>query len=213
MKTYQYILLDWDGNLAKTLDIWLDAFRSVLEVRGFHKSDEEIAATFGGFTRIVSGWGIDDVDVAMDEADRLAKQKLPQVALYPDALEVLQSLHLSGKELALITSSSHENVQHLLHAHNIADLFKVVIASDDIVNHKPHPEALQKALDQLGGTKDQAIMIGDSDKDLGAAKNMGIDSILFYPAEHKKFYDFEKLKELRPTYVVEDFRKVVEIVG
>lgn len=43
-------------------------------------------------------------------------------------------------------------------------------------------------------------MIGDSDKDLGAARNFGIDSVLFYPAEHKKFYDLEKLKELEPTY-------------
>ena len=30
----QFILLDWDGNLAKTLDIWLNACRAPLEKRG-----------------------------------------------------------------------------------------------------------------------------------------------------------------------------------
>ncbi len=55
-------------------------------------------------------------------------------------------------------------------------------------------------------------MIGDSDKDLGAANNFGIDSVLFYPPEHKKFYDIEKLKKLRPTYIVSDLRQILEIV-
>jgi pyrophosphatase PpaX len=211
-KTYRYILLDWDGNLAKTLDIWLDAFRIVLEKRGFHKSDEEIAATFGAFINTATSWGLDDAQAAMDEADKLAKQKLPEVALYPDALEVLQSLHKAGKSLALITSSTHDNVRHLLNTHGIADFFQTIIAADDVTHHKPHPEPLQKALSHLGGTVDQAVLIGDSDKDLGAAANMGIDSILFYPAEHKRFYDIEKLKKLNPTYVVDDFRQVLGIV-
>jgi phosphoglycolate phosphatase-like HAD superfamily hydrolase len=67
-------------------------------------------------------------------------------------------------------------------------------------------------LPAFGGTKSQAVMIGDSDKDLGAANNAGIDSILFYPPEHKKFYDLDKLRQLGPTYIVDDFRKIVEIV-
>jgi hypothetical protein len=34
MKHYKYILLDWDGNLARTLDIWLAALKTPLEKRG-----------------------------------------------------------------------------------------------------------------------------------------------------------------------------------
>lgn len=80
------------------------------------------------------------------------------------------------------------------------------------MHHKPHPEPLEKALRLLGGTKTGAVMIGDSDKDLGAANNTGVDSILFYPSEHKKFYNLARLKQLNPTYVVDDFRQVLEIV-
>ncbi len=56
------------------------------------------------------------------------------------------------------------------------------------------------------------LYIGDSDKDLGAAKNAGIDSVLFYPAEHKKFYNLDALKTYSPTYIVDDFRKIMTIV-
>ena len=55
-------------------------------------------------------------------------------------------------------------------------------------------------------------MVGDTDKDLGAAANFGIDSMLFYPPEHEKFYPLEKLKGYNPTYVFDDFKKLLELV-
>lgn len=212
MKKYQYILLDWDGNLAKTLDIWLEAFRIPLAKRGFHLSDHEIGSSFGTFIAHAKAWGVQDPEAAFDEVVHIGKQKLPGVELYPDALEVLQHFHRDGKQLALITTSSHALIEHLLQKYDLARLFDVVVAGDDVTHHKPHPQSLEKALAGLNGSKDAAIMIGDSDKDIGAALNFGVDSILFYPPEHKKYYDLQKLKKLHPTYVVEDFKEVLRLV-
>lgn len=208
----RYILLDWDGNLAKTLDIWLSACRVALENQGVHKTDEEIGSSFGQFTHYMEEWGVSDIDRAIAEADVIAKKELPGVDLYPDALSVIEELKNSGKKLALITTSPHENIAHLLEKHGLKNSFDTIVAADDTEHHKPHPEPLEVALERLGGNKDEAVMIGDSDKDLGAAKNAGIDSILFYPEEHAKFYDLEKLKDLSPTYIVDDFKDVLKLV-
>jgi phosphoglycolate phosphatase-like HAD superfamily hydrolase len=54
-------------------------------------------------------------------------------------------------------------------------------------------------------------MVGDSASDIGAANNAGVDSILFFPPSHSRFYDIEKLKNLQPTYIIEDFRDIVRI--
>lgn len=212
MKTYKYILLDWDGNLAKTLDIWLDACRVALEQRGVFRTDEEIAASFGQFTEHWPKWGINDVEQAFTDADVIAKKELPNVELYPDALEVLHKLHADGHKLALITTSSRDNVMHLLESHSIIHFFDAIVAGDEVQNHKPHPEPLQKGLELLSGTKNEAVMIGDTEKDIGAAKNTGVDSILFYPKEHEKFYNLEELKSHNPTHIVEDFREVLNLV-
>ena len=213
MSKYQYILLDWDGNLAKTLDIWLEACHAPLIKRGVHLSDEEIAASFGAFSAHIKQWGFgDEIDEFLSEADEIAKSKLPNVELYPDALEVLEELKVQGKKLALITTSPHENIEHLLQKYDMLRLFDVLIASDDVSHHKPHPEPLEKALEKLNGTKDKAVMVGDSDKDLGAAQNAKIDSILFYPPEHKKFYDIEKLKKHNPAHIIDDFRQLLNLV-
>ena len=137
---------------------------------------------------------------------------LPNVELYPDALEVLETLHAADKKLALITSSPHKNINHLLEKYNLTKFFDAIITADDVSHHKPNPEALEKALAHLGGDKQNAVIVGDGDKDIGAAKNADIDSILFYPDEHKKFYDLNKLRKLKPTYIVDDFRKILELV-
>lgn len=210
---YKYILLDWDGNLARTLDIWLLAYRKVLDDRSIIKTDQEIAAGFGLLSKQMVDWGVEDIDAAMLQADTIAKRNLPNVELYPDALFVLEKLHERGHKLALITTSTHENVVHLLEKYGIKQLFSTIVAGDDTTNHKPHPEPLELALKQLGGDKEYAVMIGDSDKDLGAAKNAGVDSILFYPDKHQKFYDLESLKSYSPTHIVNDFKEILEIAA
>ena len=213
MKQYDYFLLDWDGNLAKTLDLWLVACREPLIKRGIDVTDAQIGASFGAFIEHMLEWGVQDPEVAMEEADQIAKLALPNVELYPDALGVIEKLNERGKKLALITTSPHENIEHILEKYDMKKLFNVVIAGDDVTRHKPHPESLEKALELMHGDKSKAVMIGDSDKDLGAAQNFGIDSILFFPVEHNKFYDIKKLKKLNPTYIVDDFQQILETAG
>lgn len=212
MKRYEYILLDWDGNLAKTLDLWLDIFRHVLGEEGFHPSDEEIAGSFGKTDEFFARIGVKDPEGLYDRADQIGHQRLPNVELYPDALEVLQYFKDKGKTTALITASNRANVAGLLDHYNMRKLFDVFIAREDISRQKPDPQSLLMAMERLGADPARTVMIGDSDKDIGAATNAGIDSILFYPPEHKKFYNLEKLRQLQPTHVVEDFRQIMKIV-
>jgi len=214
VKKYTYILFDWDGNLAKTLDIWLMAYRAAFEKQGLILSDEEVAASFGEISVYLDKWGIlKEKDIVVSDADRIGKQLLPSVELYPDALLVLETLHQQGKKIALITSSSHENVNHLLQKHRLSKFFDTVITYEDTARHKPYPDPLECALKNMDGDASRAIMIGDTDKDIRAAKNAGVDSILFYPPEHAKFYNLAALKEHLPTYIVEDFREILAIVG
>lgn len=214
MKTYETILLDWDGNLAKTLDVWMHATRAPLEKRGIYLTDLEIALKcFGHVHESFEELGIADIQDAVEEMVELAGKLLPEVELYPDALFVLEDLKNDDKKTALITTSHHKSVVPLLDKYNVHKFFDVVITHDDVTHHKPHAEPLEKALEHLGASKETAIMIGDSDKDIGAAKNAGVDSILFYPDEHKRFYKLEDLQAHDPTYTISDFRKVIDIVS
>lgn len=158
MKDYRYILLDWDGNLAQTLDLWLDAFREVLAIQGINPSDKEICDSFGkadGFAEL----GVLDSRYLYDKADEIGKARLPNTELYPDALEVLEYFKDINKSTALITTSWRANVDHLLDKYNMWRLFDEVICHEDVYAHKPDPEPIYKALDLLGGSKNTQLLL------------------------------------------------------
>ena len=91
--------------------------------------------------------------------------------------------------------------------------FETVVASDDTERHKPHPEPLHLALERMHGSAERAVMIGDTEKDIVAASNAGCDSILFYPPEHQQIHDLDELRAHNPTYVVSNFRDIIDIVN
>ncbi len=217
MKRYKYVLLDWDGNLAKTLDIWLAALKVSLKKRGYTFSDEQVGANFTLFKIRMEELGIEDVDAMVTEADEMATIAVPNVELYPDALITLEALQKNGLQVALVTTSHHEQIDPLLEKYHMRGLFDVVVCGDDVENHKPHPEPIEKALELFGGNntgnRAMAIMVGDSGSDIGSANNAGVDSVLFFPKEHSKFYDIQKLKDLSPTYIIEDFRELIDIAS
>lgn len=213
MKQYQYILLDWDGNLAKTLDIWLSALKAPLAKRGLSFADEEIGANFTIFKERMESMGVTDVDAMIAEADEIATREVPNVELYPDAITTLEALHKAGKKIALVTTSRHDQIDPLLAKYDLQGWFDEVVCGDDVSHHKPHPEPIEKALELFGAKKEEAVMVGDSASDIGAANNAGVDSILFFPPSHSRFYDIEKLKNMQPTYIIEDFRDIIRIAS
>lgn len=97
--------------------------------------------------------------------------------LYPGAVEILAALQGQGVRLGLVTNKS-ERITHIaLDALQIAHYFKAVVGARDDLPKKPDPAPLQLALGTLGSAPDEAVMIGDSAADIGAAKAAGCRSI------------------------------------
>ncbi len=69
------------------------------------------------------------------------------------------------------------------------------------------------ALKRMGGKPEEAIMVGDRDKDIMGGHNAGTDSVLFCSVEHQKHYSLEKLLKHKPTYFISEFRDLLKIAG
>ena len=218
MKTYNYILLDWDGNIAHTLTLWPDALDEVLRKRGYTLTRQQLIESTWGFVAYVTEHTdifIAEAAKAMDEANEMVVSRSPDVELFPHVPEVLRELSENGKHLALITTSERRMVTPVLEKYGIAELFEAIITDDDIekVERKPHPKALLRALERMGGIPDEAIMVGDRDKDIVAGQNAGTDTALFCSVEHQKHYSLEKLMQHKPTYVMSEFGDLLKIVN
>jgi HAD superfamily hydrolase (TIGR01549 family) len=135
-------------------------------------------------------------------AEDAAYSKYLTTDLYDAVASMLMNLKTRGKNVALITASKRQPISEVLTHHNLTDYFDLVVTADDVKVHKPDPQGVLLALDYFGTTKQQAVMLGDTDKDLGAARNAGIDSILFYPESHQPFYDRDLLQSFGPVQVL-----------
>lgn len=212
MKNYQYILFDWDGCMAKTLAIWMKAYKEVFAEYNQSPEEKEIALkAFGNWDGPVL-FGIKDADSFMKKVVKKVNENYPTLELYEGVKTTLQTLKEHDKKIALLTSSVESMVKASLKRQDLTEYFDVVLTAESVTKHKPDPEIVEKALNGMGGNKDAAIIMGDSKSDLGAAQNAGIDSILFYPQENHIFYHLDQLKEYNPTYIVTEFKESLKFL-
>ena len=99
------------------------------------------------------------------------------ISLYPGIEAVVQELYRRGVKLGVVTQKrrAFEIEGHQagalkeLQQMGIAGLFSVIVGFEDVTLHKPHPEPIHLALDNLEAKPWETIFVGDSAADVGAA--------------------------------------------
>ncbi len=206
---YRYLFFDWDGCLADTLPFWLDGYREALGRRGLHPEDRVILRELLNDWAGPARFGVADAARFVEEMAGYLESHNEVLHLNPNAVEVLQALKARGNRTALLTASRRRLVRPVLEAHDIAGLLDLVLTVEDVRRHKPDPEVLFKALELLGASAGQALLVGDSDKDLQAGKAAGVATALYLPAHNLRFYDEAQLRRWHPDYVIRDFRELL----
>jgi HAD superfamily hydrolase (TIGR01509 family) len=216
-KTYNYILFDWDGTLAKTLDIWLETYKFICNKYGVDISNlsdlEIVERSFGLWAKGLSNLGIKNFDKAYEESKEIVDEKVKNVEIYINAEKLLKDLTNRGKKLALHTSSFRNMLYPTISNRNLEKYFSIILTKDDVKNGKPDPEVINKELAFFKIKPEKALIVGDSDSDIKAGNNAGVDTVLFYPEEHKKFYREEFLLKEKPTYVINDLLELLKVVN
>ena len=96
------------------------------------------------------------------------------VQVFPYIKETFQMLHAKGIQLGLVTSKTQEEMKNEFDHFNLNQYFDIQITASDTKLHKPFPDPIQKAIDELGIKKEETIYIGDSLYDMQSAKASGI---------------------------------------
>lgn len=213
MRTYDCILFDWDGTIAKTLDIWHEALKVALKAQGIELSSAKVGANFSELASYLEQQGYNNADEIIQHASRVSEQNIPLVELYAGSVRLLKFLKKHGKRIALVTTSAHKQIDALLEKNNLTHIFDVVVCGDDVEQVKPNPEPLLKAVALLGADAKHTLMVGDSSADIVAAKAANIDVALFYPeGHHNLFYDLDELRKLSPEYVCNNLADLERII-
>ncbi len=212
MMNYRYFLFDWDGSLADTLPIWFAGFKKVFAQYGIEVTSKKIAEEVIGDWEGPKRLGVTDTEKFFVDLEAEVIEKLNEVKLNPGVFEMLKEVKSKGGKIGIVTASRKRWVKTALRNNGLRDLVDVFLGKEDVEFIKPDPEAIFKALEMMKGRPEEAIMVGDNEKDIVAGRRAGTKTALFFPKRYEEYYSKEKQLNLGATFVIEDFGEMGKFI-
>lgn len=182
------IVFDLDGTLVDTAPDLIRATDHVLAAIGLGPADAAMMRdriSFGARRMIVDALAGHGHVLQDTEVDRLHSLFISHYEAniahssrpYRDALETLVSLRGQGAGLAVCTNKKESLARALLVALDIDGYFDAVAGLDTFAVCKPHPGHILETIRAAGGDPRRAVMVGDSENDIKAARAADIPVI------------------------------------
>jgi len=220
IKKPEMILIDVDGTLVDSvpdLAFCVDEMMKRLgrPVHGEAKVRDWVG---NGVERLVRRALIGRLDGEPDEADferaypifleLYAVNTSQRSVLYPGIREGLDYLKGQGYRLGCVTNKAAQFTLPLLRDLGIYDEFEIIIAGDTLPKKKPDPLPLLHAAEQLGVKPEQAMMIGDSQSDVKAARAAGFQIVcMSYGYNHG-----EDIRSYHPDAVIDALTEIATLL-
>jgi phosphoglycolate phosphatase len=183
------VIFDLDGTLIDSVGDIADALNPALEGAGLRRfSDDEVRLMVGGgagvlIQRALAAQAIEP-DATLSDwlySKLLERYRLASVArttIYPGALELLSDLVERGIKLGICTNKPAGITEDVLRKLELYERFRAVVGATDGMPKKPDPAMVHATLMALGVSAHDAVVIGDSIADVGAARAAGIPIVL-----------------------------------
>ncbi|WP_339829697.1 phosphoglycolate phosphatase [uncultured Parvibaculum sp.] len=182
------LLFDLDGTLADTALDLCATMNVILERHGRVRVPESrVRHLVGGGARLLMERGFRETGepASADLLDRLFVEFIDHYSghiadhtqLWPGVAGQLERLAARGALLGVCTNKPEQLSRQLLTTLGVDHYFPVVIGGDTLPVKKPDPEHLFEAIRQLAGDTAHAVMVGDSETDIDAARNARLPSI------------------------------------
>lgn len=175
--TYRVILFDLDGVLVSSKAAWFSLMQEVgVTFRGRPISWEEFEPTFGQSTSAdveTFGLGVTPEELDLHYASHFGRH-LSRLDVDPAAAPLLAALRDRGMKLGVVTNTVTPLAIEILTAAGLSAFASVVLGPGEGRRGKPAKDLLVAALSALRAKPEEALLVGDSVYDRGAAAASGV---------------------------------------
>ena len=161
---YQTYIFDFDYTLA-------DSSRAVVEcanngLRGLglpEASPDAIRRTIGlSLPETLVRLAGEQQRPLADEFRRFWRQRSDQImvdwtVLLPGAPEAVRELREKGFQTGIVSTKYRSRIEEVLRREKLSDAFEVIVGGEDVAAHKPDPEGLLRAIDELGAAPEETL--------------------------------------------------------
>jgi pyrophosphatase PpaX len=207
------MLFDLDGTIIDTNE---------LIIRSFIESLQGVAPEGFGREHIIPSMGQPLTDQMKlfsgleDVTHLVAAYREVNLRLHDDyvkpfdyVIEVIERMHKQGIQIGVVTTKMRLTTERGLKYVGLFDFIDAIVTIDDVVNAKPHPEPVSKAIGLLGADPATTIMVGDSTVDIESAVAAGAIAVgVAWSLKGEQI-----LKDAGAHHVIHDMRDLYSFVG
>jgi beta-phosphoglucomutase len=181
------VILDFDGVIADTEALHLDAFNEVLSQYNIEVSDEDYYEKYLGYSDIdffnalndtyKLEWDDSEIDDFVERKGDVFEEYMESGAsIIKGVPEFIEMLCKNNMPLAICSGATMRDIQGALAGTDLLKRFKVVISADDVLSGKPDPQGYMMARKKLSEAigqpidADECIAVEDSEWGLEAAR-------------------------------------------
>ncbi|SHJ72609.1 haloacid dehalogenase superfamily, subfamily IA, variant 3 with third motif having DD or ED/haloacid dehalogenase superfamily, subfamily IA, variant 1 with third motif having Dx(3-4)D or Dx(3-4)E [Clostridium amylolyticum] len=205
---YTDVLWDFDGTLFNTYPGMVNAFRLALldsgveadpeEILGFMKvSARDAAKHYSGMYQLREDF--------MEKFQAYHRNVKPESAIpFNYAKEICEGIVSAGGRNFIVTHRGG-TTQKFLKYQGMLDLFTEIVTKHNGFKRKPHPEAFLYLIEKYHISKGEALIVGDREYEILAAKEAGVRSCL---------YDTNNIvSSVMPDYNITSLKELENIIG
>jgi pyrophosphatase PpaX len=205
------LLFDFDGTLLDTNELIIQTFQYVLGTHFPGKYERIDILPFLGPTLKETFDSLDpeNTESLIEEYRAWNKSMHDELSSEFDGVsETLRLLKTAGLKMAIVSTKKKDMVMRGLGLLDAEGVFDEVIAMDDVVKTKPDPEPILLALNRLGATADEALMIGDNYHDIVGGQNAGVRTAgVAWSAKGEEF-----LQSFNPDFMLHHISDLLQVV-
>ena len=178
------VVFDFNGTLSQDEPILCEIFGELFAEHGRPLSAQEYFDELAGLSdpEIVRTWlGRDHpaVDDVIEERIRRYREAVADGSTVPEEVREAVRYAAARVPVGIVSGAARAEIEPVLDGAGIADLFSVVVTSDDIELGKPDPEGYRRALTLLNEDIDAAhvLVLEDTEAGVASAKDAGLRCI------------------------------------
>jgi putative hydrolase of the HAD superfamily len=127
--------------------------------------------------RALAAMGHDGAELAAELSSVYQRERRQRHVPFPDTIETLQRLR-HGRKLGILTNGAPDVQREKIDAAGLSDHFDAIVISGEVAVGKPDPRVFALAVERLGATPAESVMVGDSlERDVAGARGAGIRAV------------------------------------
>jgi phosphoglycolate phosphatase len=217
VKPPKLVIFDWDGTLMDSAAEIVQSIKAAAVAAGLPQLEEKVI-------RQIIGLGLNEAlavlypQITVEHVERMSghykrlwranQAPKTQSSLFAGAEEVLDGLHQQGIWMAVATGKGRRGLDMVLSTSPIAKYFVASRTSDETAS-KPDPLMLKELLFELNVDVADAVMVGDTEFDLGMAAAIGMPRIGVSYGVHS----VPQLAAHQPNAIIDDIAELHAALG